>query len=72
MEINQNFLVKSQKKIKAKFMTAKTGVRNPKMPIKLCSNGLMFGIILQIESKRAFKMHPIKNEYLKNLRNLIF
>ena len=52
-------------------MTAKTGVRKPKMPIKLCSKGLMLGITLQIESSIALIMHPIKKEYFKNLRNTI-
>ena len=56
----------------AKLMTAKTGVKKLRIPITLCSKGLILGITLQIESSSAFTMHPIKKEYFKKLRNSIF
>ncbi len=53
----------------AKLITAKTSVKKLRIPIILCSKGLMLGMTLQIESNSAFTMHPIKKEYFKNLRN---
>ncbi len=54
-----------QKKIKNKLIKAKTGVTNPKIPMMLCSKGLIFGITRLIPSPTAERILSSRNEYLK-------